>query len=54
MSRDGLVLRTAHSRALHGLVSPRRRLLSGGRVGGQTRCLGRVEQALVVSQERGQ
>ena len=51
---DSLVLRTGHSRALHGLVLPRRRLLSGGRVDGQTRCLGRVEQALVVSHERGQ
>jgi hypothetical protein len=28
--------------------------LSGGRVDGQTRCLGRVEQALVVGHERGQ
>ena len=38
----------------HGLVSPHRDLLSGGRVDGQIRCLGRVEQALVVSHERGQ
>jgi hypothetical protein len=30
------------------------RLRSGGRVDGQTHCLGRVEQALVVSHERGQ
>jgi len=36
------------------MAPPRRQLLSGRRVDGQTRCLRRVEQALVVSHERGQ
>src|SRR5689334_17825504 len=49
MYLDSLVLLTAHSSALHGLVPPRRRLLSGGRVDGQTRCLRHVEQAIVIS-----
>ena len=57
MSRDGLVLRTAPSGALHGLVSPRRRLLSGGRVDGQTAALAASSRRLSyvtneVSEER--
>jgi hypothetical protein len=44
----------AVARALRGLVPPRRRLLSGGRVDGKARCLSGVAQALVVGHERGQ
>jgi hypothetical protein len=46
------VLGITHGQGAPWPVSSRRRLLSAGRVNGQTRCLGRVEQALVVCRER--
>ena len=45
---------TCIARAFRGPVSPRRRLLAGRRLDGQTRCLGRVEQAFVISHEGSQ
>ena len=54
MSRDSPYRVLRIIRVLRGPVSSRRRLLSGGRVGGQARCLGCVEQALVICHERGQ
>src|SRR5262249_24423140 len=46
------VLVTTHGQGAPWPVASRRRLLSAGCVNGQTRCLGRVEQALVISRER--